>query len=410
MPSLNTCAWETNVTDRMMLPVSSRTRRCTATILSHALATGLLASALASPCHAGAIVDEIYGDGFDGFDASVCDSGLSSNSQAPDDYARALDLCQKATESGHAPGLISAAFTLASGAGIPATASHAIRPAFGTNNTPRHGAALVVLSTGAAAAPGDLNPAYQAFDPGVDNGTLSDVPADWLAANANAIPHAPGCPEPHFNYAIDPVMLTLRIRTPSNARSFALDANFFTVDYAEFVCSPFNDMFVALLDSAYTGTPANPDDKNLATYTMPTLARYPLDANLARDATGLFTQCVNGTTGCSSQNIQTMSACTGTSGLVGTGLDVATPNRCDADSLRGGATGWLTLRGNVLPGEIITLRLAIWDTSDYLEDSAILLDHLRWSASSVTAGTFAQQGGESGSPQSPPRFRQDGGR
>lgn len=376
--------------DRMMLPVSSSARRCAASIHSHALAAGLLACVLALPCHAGAVVDEIYGDGFDGFDVSVCDSGLSSNSPAPDDYARALDLCQTATESGHTAGLISAALTLASGAGIPATASHAIRPAFGTNNTPRHGAALVVLSTGAAAAPGDVNPAYQAFSPGLDNGTLSDVPADWLAANANAMPHAPGCPEPLHNAVYDPVMLTLRIRTPSNARSFALDANFFTVDYAEYVCSQFDDIFVALLDSAYAGTPANPDDKNLATYTMPTPASYPLGVNLARDATGLFTQCVNGTTGCASGNTQAMSACTGTSGLLGTGLDVATPNSCDADSLQGGATGWLTLRGNVLPGEIITLRLAIWDTSDHLQDSAILLDHLRWSASSVTAGTFAQ--------------------
>jgi hypothetical protein len=35
-----------------------------------------------------------------------------------------------------------------------------------------------------------------------------------------------------------------------------------------------------------------------------------------------------------------------------------------------GGTDWLDLRGNVVPGEIITLRFAIWDTFDGLVDSA----------------------------------------
>lgn len=354
------------------------------------LVTGLSFIMLwASACLAGSVQpDEIYGDGFDGFDATACDAALSVDSTDPADSARAIDLCATAQEIGHAPGLISATYTLADGSGTPALIAHKIRTHFGTNNVPRYGGSLLVLSTGAAAAPGD--PGYSAFDPGTNNGKSSAMPADWLAANGGNVPSAPSCPPPSaVGGAQDPVMMTLRIRVPGNAHSFSLDANFFASDYPEYVCSNSNDIFVALLDSAYGGLPTNPADKNLATYTTLANLHYPLGVNLARDATGLFTQCVNGTTGCFASGAQqTMSTCTGTSGLIGTGMDVAAPGLCDSNSMRGGATGWLTMRGNVLPGEVITLRLAVWDSYDHSLDSLVLLDHFRWSAVGVTPGVF----------------------
>jgi hypothetical protein len=167
-----------------------------------------------------------------------------------------------------------------------------------------------------------------------------------------------------------------------------LSAKLFGADYPEYVCSPFNDMFVALLDS---GSPANPADKNLATYTTPGGIRYPLNVNLAYGNTGLFTQCTNGATGCSPGAIAgTTNTCTGTIGLAGTGMDTPTPGSCDASSLIGGGTDWLVIRGNVVPGETITLRLALWDTSDGLSDSVILLDNFAWSANAVTPGVSLQ--------------------
>ena len=48
------------------------------------------------------------------------------------------------------------------------------------------------------------------------------------------------------------------------------------------------------------------------------------------------------------------------------------------------------LRGNVVPSEIITLRFAIWDTSDGLLDSVVLLDSFQWSSSTVTPGMSPQ--------------------
>lgn len=319
-----------------------------------------------------------------------CDAALPSNSSDPFQYAAAMELCQITTEQGTAPGVISAALTLASGAGTPASVSRSIRRSFGNNNFPRAGNSMIVLSTGAAAAPGQANPSHTAFQPGLNTSTSSAAPADWLAANGGVFPVAPGCPSASGITAYNPVMLTLRVRVPSYAHSVRLSAKFFAADFPEYVCSPFSDLFVALLDSSYNGTPANPADKNLATYLSPNSARYPVGANLASDETGFFTDCVNGATDCSdgssSGNITT---CTNTSGLSGTGFDSILSGQCPPNSTGplGGGTGWMSIRGNVVPDEIITLRFAIWDTADVFSDSLVLLDNFVWSAETVTPGT-----------------------
>lgn len=320
-----------------------------------------------------------------------CDAGLTSNSANPFDYAKAMDLCETTTEGGTNPGVISATLTLTSGTGTPAVVSRAIRTSFGNNNLPRSGASFVVLSTGAAAAPGQVNPSYMAFQPGLSTGTSSAPPADWLAANGGKLPNAPGCPTPMGSTVRDPVMLTLRLRVPSYAHSFKVSAKFFSSEFPEWVCSPYNDFFVALLDSTYNGIPANPADKNLAVYIAPDSNRYPLGVNLASGNTGLFNDCVNGTTGCEPGGIAgSINTCSGTNGLTGTGFDVAASGKCNANSLVGGATAWLTIRGNVVPNEIITLRFAIWDTSDGTYDSLVLLDNFAWSGETVTPGTTAE--------------------
>lgn len=323
--------------------------------------------------------------------APICDSGLPSNSSDAMQYAAAMDLCQTTTEAGTGPGLISAELTLSSGTGTPAAVSHAIRSTFGADNVPRAGVSMVVLSTGAAASMGQTNPSFVPFQPGLNTATSSAAPADWLAANGGVFPVVAGCPPAADAAAYNPVMLTLRIRVPSNAHSLRLSAKLFAADYPEYVCSPYNDIFVALLDSAYTGTPPNPADKNLATYTTPGAIRYPLNVNLAYGDTGLFTQCVNGATGCAAGAVAgTTNTCVGTTGLAGTGMDTLAPGLCTANSVIGGGTDWLVIRGNVVPGETITLRLALWDTSDGLSDSVILLDNFAWSADVVTPGISLQ--------------------
>jgi hypothetical protein len=346
----------------------------------------------------GNMVDDDCDGQVDNVAAAACDTGLTSNSSSAMDYAKAMELCQTATMADKKWGVIDAKFVLADGQGTPNTVQHAIRTAFG-GTTVQAGASFAVLSTGHAAASGQTNPGFAAFQGGQMLGTSSGFPSDWLSAHMGTLPNAPGCPDPDLSTgAQDPVMLELTIRVPTNAQSFKLSTNFLSSEYPEWVCSSFNDFFVVLLDSTYAGSPANPMDKNLATYTSPTNQVYPVGVNLAYGDTGLFTQCLNGSTGCATQSGAvpgTITSCKGTSELANTGMDPTNPSPqylndpgyCGTNNQVGGGTGWLITSGNVKPGEVITLRIALWDTSDGYYDSVSILDNFQWSLDTSTPGT-----------------------
>lgn len=345
---------------------------------------------------AGNSVDDDCDGNVDNTLAASCDMGLSSNSGTAMDYAMAMELCQTATTTDSKWGVISAKLVLPSGSGTPNSGQRSIRQAFG--GTMRQGGnSMVLLSTGRAAATGQANPAFAAFQGGMDHGATSTMPADWLALNNNNLPNAPGCPDPNGGTtAHDPIMLELKIRTPTNAKSFKLATNFFSSEYPEWVCSAFNDFFVVLLDSAWTGSPANPADKNLAVYKSPQNQTYPVGVNLAYGDTGLFQNCKNGPTGCAGGSVAgTISTCTGTTELAGTGFDASNPSPqfssdpgyCGTNNQAGGGTGWLVTSGNVVGGEVITLRIAVWDTSDGYYDSLAIVDNFEWSVNASTPGT-----------------------
>lgn len=316
----------------------------------------------------------------------LCDQGLMSNSNNAKDFAKAIDICQEASATDKKWGVIDAKLVLPDDTGMPEDVAHSIRPRFGTKTMPRGGVNMAVISSGHAAAKGDMAPAYNSFV-SYSGSKTSGFPADFLAANNGKLPNAPGCPDPNGTTANDPVMIELTVRVPSNAHSFSLKTNFYSAEFPEWTCSAYNDFFVVLLDSMYTGNPSNPTDKNLAFYTQPgTSNKFPVGVNLAHGNTGLFTQCVNGSTGCSG-SAGTISTCVSTDDLLGTGFDDSASGSCDSNSLQGGATGWLTTSGNVNPGEVMKLRIAIWDTSDHLYDSLALVDGFAWSVDSTQPGT-----------------------
>ena len=317
----------------------------------------------------------------------LCDQGINSNTTNAMDFAKAIDICQTATMTDKKWGVIDAKISLTDGTGTPDKEGYAVRPKFGTNTLPQGGVSLAILSSGGAAAKGDTMPSYHDFGGYMHvTGGSAPYPQDFYAANGNKIPNAPGCPAPSGAAARDPVMLTLRVRVPSNALSFKLYTNFYSAEFPEWTCSIYNDFFVVLLDSTYMGEPPNPTDKNLAFYTPPgTMMKVPVGVNLGHGNTGLFTQCVNGSSGCSGQP-GTISTCVGTNLLAGTGFDDV-GGRCEASQLVGGATGWLETRGNVTPGEIITLRVAVWDTSDQVLDSLAVVDGFQWSTEVAQPGT-----------------------
>lgn len=317
-------------------------------------------------------------------DAPSCDAGIASDTSEAGDFARALDLCAVTTASSKQWGLIEAKLTLADGSGTPSAVGHAVRPHFGSGLQPQLGQSLVLLSTGAAAGRDDIRPSFSSSDSN-DHGQSSPPPSDFLTAHGGALPTAPDCPPGPADAVHDPEMLILKVRVPVNARSFSLKASLYSYEFPEWVCSAYNDFFVALLTSSWSGAPANPSDKNLAVFKAANDGIYPVGVNLASNNTGLFRQCMNGKIGCSSTQ-GSISTCIATTELVGTGFDAANADSCDTNSLAGGATGWLTLAGNVAGGEVMMLRLGLWDTGDGTLDSTVALDAFRWSTESVDPG------------------------
>jgi hypothetical protein len=320
-----------------------------------------------------------------------CDVGVPSNTADPMDYARALDLCQMTSETSNRWGVISATLSLTNGMGTPNANSRAVRDGFGSAMPPQGGGGMMVISSGHAADMTDSNPSYAAGT-SQTMGTSSPFPQDWIMANMNTLPNISPCPVPSGANANDNVMLTLRIRVPSNAKSFSVNTNFFSHEYPEWTCTQYNDFFVLLLDSMFDDPDPmldNPADKNLAFYTDPndSTRKFPVGVNLAYNNTGLFRECQNGAAGCSGSHGFNHTVCTSTAQLQGTGFDVGDPGSCDSSALSGGGTGWLTTSGNVVGGEIITVRIAVWDTSDSAYDSTAIVDNFKWSVEASEPGT-----------------------
>ena len=327
---------------------------------------------------------------------AACDEGLASNAGDPLDYAKAIDLCQFTTED--APmaarkwGVISGAFNRSNGQGAPSISARSIRDGFGSVIKPEANVRLAILSTGTAADPGDINPGHAAFQGGIDLDTDAGVPADWLAANGNNFPNVAGCPEPQGGTTgRDTIQLKLRVRVPTNALSFSTKIYFFSSEYPEWVCSPYNDFFLTLVDSTGVGNPA---DKNVAIYKEGN-SLFPVGVNLVKASNGLFTQCKNGQTGCGGGAVvANYNGCVANDQLNGTGFDPLNPapkfgndpGYCGANNQVGGGTGWLKMSGNVKPGETMELRFVIWDTGDEWYDSVVLLDDFQWSLQASEPG------------------------
>ncbi|MFO0761920.1 MAG: choice-of-anchor L domain-containing protein [Byssovorax sp.] len=273
-----------------------------------------------------------------------CDTGLDMASSAPNDHVKALDLCRTTTASATGPaktwGVISSKLVQADGTQAPHALSYGILGKFGPSNLPQKGAAMVVLSSGTARAQGDpgwVNP----------NGQSGSFNQNKSCAYPPGFPkNKAGCPNGSGNTANDSTGLLLGVRVPTNAKSFSYRFNFFSSEYPEWVCSAYNDGFVALLKTGYV--PSNPASNS---------------GNISFDAAGNPV----------SVNVGFFTVTSGPK-LTGTGMD----GNC-AGKICGGATDWLETSAPVVPGETITLQFALWDTGDHLWDSFVLLDDFTWS-------------------------------
>ena len=308
----------------------------------------------------------------------TCDDSLSETGSAAD-FAKALGICATADKDGY--GLVSAKFTRGHGnTQTPSPSQAGVLPKFGDVLKPREGKRLGVLSSGYA----------QEYDGAqgrrFGNDSLSTVGQttwkDWGSGGTlpNGFPKAAnGCDQASDVHDVIDVVLTLK--APNNASGVQFDLNFFSSEWPAFICSQFNDGFIAYL-SAKGFNGGTPDNMSFDA------KKNPVSVN-----NGFFDRCTpNVQTGCAPAAKKATSQCPGgTAELKGTGYGVD-GKWCDGVggkdvSSAGGATGWLTSKAPVQAGETFTLELIIWDTGDGQLDSSVLLDNFKWAEGEVTVAT-----------------------
>jgi hypothetical protein len=219
--------------------------------------------------------------------------------------------------------VISGAFNRSNGQGAPNANARSIRPGFGTNIKPQANTSLAILSTGNAADQSDTMPGFAPFQGGTDLGpTPPSPPTGWppttTTCRTSRLPRAAGRLTGN-----DTIQLKLRVRVPTNALSFSTKIYFFSSEYPEWVCSPYNDFFVTLVDSAGAGNPA---DKNIAIYKDPQDKLFPLGVNLVKTARPVrAVQERRRSAAAAGPSPATTSAASASSELVGTGFDIYNP-------------------------------------------------------------------------------------
>jgi hypothetical protein len=279
-----------------------------------------------------------------------CDVGAALDDGDSKAAVRALGLCRWSADGAQGAkktwGVISARYIKPDGTPSTDPLSYGIMPAFGTN-TPLDGKSLLALSTGSARTP-DM-PGYKSLL-GYRKGYTSGVPEGYPK-------ESPACPGTVSGLAHDGIALEVVLRAPTNAKSFHVDQNFFTLEFPGYVCSKYNDFYVLDVE--------------------PHVAGYP-DGNVAFDGAGnpisvnnaLLQVCEPRTIGGRSYPCPL-----GPAALAGTGFDTVTDEYSPAPHA---ATGWLTTWAPVPAGKIVRLRFAIWDSSDGNLDSTVLVDRFAW--------------------------------
>jgi hypothetical protein len=351
-------------------------------------------------------------DLFDTQDTVACDDLLPSNSTVALDYAKALGICRQTVEQplllkDKTWGLLDAQILRADGSPLQDLSAISIRTGFGSiAPATTQGKSVIVMSSGVAADATQTMPGPNGGAPLGFNVSNSHMPSsavnigtagmthsvsDWYATPnpplkvANGLPDSPGCNTSSTSTANDSVMLYLRLRAPTNAKAFSFNSYFLSAEYPEYVCTTFNDQFIALVDTP-NGTPKpipNPIDKNLLTYTQGG-QQWPIGINIAKGTT-LFAVCDSQQTSplCWDTDVSASSCMLGSSQLLGTGFDATGGAGCTI----GGGTFWLTTAGNVIPGDIVELRIAIWDVGDSAFDSLAVIDGFQWLTNATLPGT-----------------------
>ncbi|GAC1572331.1 MAG: hypothetical protein NVS3B20_04210 [Polyangiales bacterium] len=291
-----------------------------------------------------------------------CDKALFPESTSAMDFAKSLGLCRTTTREARGKnkrwGVIEAYLQTTDGKGAPEVEQFGLRQHWGEVVVPQAGSSMVALSTGSARTPGE-------------RGYLKPLSLAAPSVNENMAPpqwprNSSGCPDPSRKTANDSVVLKLVMRVPTNAKSFAYDFDFYTSEYIEYVCSEYNDTFVALLSTRAAQQPSNAGNISFDK------RGDPVNVNSV-----FFEVCSPG-----EKAGRSFACARGISELRGTGYE--------GDHMQDGATGWLQTHASVVPGEEIELSYMSWTTGDHHLQSAVLVDNFVWRAEGTTGAVTSR--------------------
>jgi hypothetical protein len=295
-----------------------------------------------------------------------CDSGLAIDSADAMDGARAIGLCQVAQTGTW--GVTDAQWVRSDGQplvgggdvdGITLDFGKGILTHFGNVIMPREGSSLLAISSGVARNPSDPGFADPggAWKDGTPHGSPPGYPKE-----------SPSCPGVVTGEPYDSAGLRVTIRTPTDAKSFAFDFDFYTYEYPDFICSQFNDFFVAML----TPVPQGLTDGNIS---------FDDQGNNISVNAGFLQAC----NACNAGG-KNFACALGYGEIAGTGFESNTAFTCP---IQGSAsTSWLVTTAPVEdPGGDITLHFAVWDSGDGVLDSTTLIDNFRFELGDGEVGT-----------------------
>lgn len=220
---------------------------------------------------------------------------------------------------------------------------------------PRQGANFTLLSNGVAVD--EMGAGYMNPQSGTDLGNTGTNPLPNLTGASN-------CGQGAQNMVNDYTEIVLQLKAPSNVNSFSFDFQFFSGEYPMYVCSQYNDEFLAIVKS----TTSYPSDTNIS---------FDAQMNPVTVNSGFFTVCTN-----DPSKPQTQHCMHPPTDNNGTGYE--TPGIPLPGAIPGGSTGWLTTKAPIKPGEDITLRFVIFDEGDHILDSAVLIDNFQWAGTTVS--------------------------
>ncbi len=298
-----------------------------------------------------------------------CDDNIPVDTANPIDGAKAVGLCKMSQGPGDW-GVLEAQWVLPDGSAPPSGSAlvnfhlgHGVLDHFGNSNNVQEGSHMLALSSGAARNPTD--PDYQSvngFDKGITFGHPQGFPKE-----------SPACPGTITGQPHDGAGLEVSIMTPANAQGIAFNFNFFTFEWPGYVCSTYNDFFVALL----TPFPAGQQDGNISFDSQ----GNPVSVNNAfLEVCGCGTGSPPAPPGCNAGG-KTFPCPLGNTSLIGTGFSASDPDAFGQDH---GSTYWLQTTAPVAPNSLITIRWGVYDSGDGVLDTTTLVDNWQWIA---TPGT-----------------------